>query len=122
MKEAMAELKKNVELLVHNAMEEHIAKFLKSGTFDEIVNLYRLPTVILAFTNCRKKVKSQYPEVDVTKGCTIFPPNFDFKFVAVEEKVAEVKGTEEEGNQPPPPVEVHTIPLEEGQPTHLEAG
>ncbi|GKU94992.1 hypothetical protein SLEP1_g8410 [Rubroshorea leprosula] len=67
MKESEVELKKNVKkLLAHNAMEEHIAKFLKSGTFDNIMNLYRLPTAILAFTDCRKKVKAQYPEVDVT--------------------------------------------------------
>ncbi|GKV29469.1 hypothetical protein SLEP1_g38396 [Rubroshorea leprosula] len=136
MKEAMTELKKNVELLVHNATEEHIANFLKSGMFDEIVNLYRLPTAILTFTDCRKKVKSQYLEVDVTsitfdeqeegaeengesmsvdfrskvklrwdhdtQGRTIFPPHFDFKFVAVEEEVAEVE--------------------EEDQPAHLEVG
>ncbi|GKV35767.1 hypothetical protein SLEP1_g43987 [Rubroshorea leprosula] len=65
MKEAKVELKKNMELLVHNAIEKHIVEFLKSGKFDEKVNLYWLPTTILAFTDCRKKVKSQYPKVDV---------------------------------------------------------
>ncbi|GKU89882.1 hypothetical protein SLEP1_g3958 [Rubroshorea leprosula] len=41
MKEAVVELKKNVQLL--------------------------LPTAILAFTDCRKKVEAEYPEVDITK-------------------------------------------------------
>ncbi|GKV24901.1 hypothetical protein SLEP1_g34442 [Rubroshorea leprosula] len=66
MKKAIVELKKNVNLLVHNAMKEHIVRFLKSSTFDNIVNLYRLSTAILAFSDCRKKVKPQHPELDVT--------------------------------------------------------
>ncbi|GKV44661.1 hypothetical protein SLEP1_g51823 [Rubroshorea leprosula] len=66
MKKGVAELKKNVNLLVHNGMEEHIDNFLNSSTFENILKLYRLPTAIVAFTNCRKKVKAQYPEVDVT--------------------------------------------------------
>ncbi|GKV22104.1 hypothetical protein SLEP1_g32000 [Rubroshorea leprosula] len=65
--EAYMELKKNVQLLVHNGMEEHISNFVSSSSFDSIVNLYRLPTAILAFTNCRKKVKAEYPEMDITK-------------------------------------------------------
>ncbi|GKV00923.1 hypothetical protein SLEP1_g13531 [Rubroshorea leprosula] len=66
MRKGAAELKKNVSLLVHNGMEEHIDNFLNSSTFEGILKLYRLPTAILAFTDCRKKVKAQYPEVDVT--------------------------------------------------------
>ncbi|GKV45239.1 hypothetical protein SLEP1_g52348 [Rubroshorea leprosula] len=66
MNQGMVELKKNVELLVHNGMEEHIGNFLNSSIFENIINFYRLPTVILTFTDCRKKVKAQYPEVDVT--------------------------------------------------------
>ncbi|GKV35986.1 hypothetical protein SLEP1_g44173 [Rubroshorea leprosula] len=65
MKKGAAELKKNVNLLVHNGMEEHIGNFLNSSTFKNIINLYRLPTAIVAFTDCRKKVKAQYLEVDV---------------------------------------------------------
>ncbi|GKV48653.1 hypothetical protein SLEP1_g55454 [Rubroshorea leprosula] len=65
-KKGAAELKKNVNLLVHNGMEEHIGNFLNSSTFENIINLYRLSIAILAFTDCRKKVKVQYPEVDVT--------------------------------------------------------
>ncbi|GKU96468.1 hypothetical protein SLEP1_g9700 [Rubroshorea leprosula] len=64
--EEPAELKKNVNLLVHNGMEEHIGNFLNSSTFEDLLKLYRLPTAIVAFTDCRKKVKAQYPEVDVT--------------------------------------------------------
>ncbi|GKV51174.1 hypothetical protein SLEP1_g57844 [Rubroshorea leprosula] len=67
MKEAVVELKKNVQLLVHNEMEEHISNFVNSSSFDNIVNLYRLLTAILAFTDCRKKVKAEYPKVDITK-------------------------------------------------------
>ncbi|GKV30659.1 hypothetical protein SLEP1_g39448 [Rubroshorea leprosula] len=66
MRKGVAELKKNVNLLVHNGMKEHIGNFLDSSTFENILNLYRLPTAILAFTDCRKKVKAQYLEVDVT--------------------------------------------------------
>ncbi|GKV43253.1 hypothetical protein SLEP1_g50567 [Rubroshorea leprosula] len=66
MRKGAAELKKNVNLLVHNGMEEHISNFLNSSTFQNILKLYRLPTAIVAFTDCRKKVKAQYPEVDVT--------------------------------------------------------
>ncbi|GKU89773.1 hypothetical protein SLEP1_g3867 [Rubroshorea leprosula] len=66
LKKGAVELKNNVELLVHNGMEGHIGNFLNSSTFEGILKLYRLPTAILAFTDCRKKVKAQYPEVDVT--------------------------------------------------------
>ncbi|GKV48212.1 hypothetical protein SLEP1_g55038 [Rubroshorea leprosula] len=159
MKEVVVELKKNVQLLVHNGMEEHISNFVNSSSFDNIVNLYRLPTAILAFTDCRKKVKAEYPEVNITKitfgkqeeeveengesmsanfrpqiklrwdrdvqGRTVFPPNFDFEFVAVEEEEAEVKGaevgakvkgTEVDESQPPLQVEVHPVPSDDEQP------
>ncbi|GKV27720.1 hypothetical protein SLEP1_g36856 [Rubroshorea leprosula] len=66
MRKGATELKKNVNLLVHNEMEEHIGNFLNSSTFENILKLYRLPTVIVAFTDYRKKVKAQYPKVDVT--------------------------------------------------------
>ncbi|GKV01653.1 hypothetical protein SLEP1_g14190 [Rubroshorea leprosula] len=58
MRKAALELKKNVDLLVHNGMEEHIGNFLNSNTFEDILKLYRLPTAIVAFTDCRKKVKA----------------------------------------------------------------
>ncbi|GKU96675.1 hypothetical protein SLEP1_g9887 [Rubroshorea leprosula] len=154
--EAYVELKKNVQLLVHNGMKEHISNFLSHSSFDDIVNLYRLPTAIIAFTDCRKKVKIEHLEVDITKitfeeqeegveengesmsadfrpqiklrwdhdadGRTIFPPHFDFEFVAVEDDEAEVEedkveakveGTEVDESQPVPEVEVHPVPSDD---------
>ncbi|GKV01719.1 hypothetical protein SLEP1_g14260 [Rubroshorea leprosula] len=139
MKEAFVELKENVQMLVHNGMKEHINNFISSSSFDNIVNLYRLPTTIIAFTNCRKKVKAEYPEVDITKitfgeqeegveendGRVVFPPKFDFEFVAVEEEGAEVdedeveagvEGTEVDESQPVPEVEIHLVPSDDEQP------
>ncbi|GKV11425.1 hypothetical protein SLEP1_g22686 [Rubroshorea leprosula] len=66
MKKGAAELKKNVNLLVHNGMEEYIGRFLNSSVFENVINLYRLPTAIVAFIDCTKKVKAQNPKVDVT--------------------------------------------------------
>ncbi|GKV21715.1 hypothetical protein SLEP1_g31669 [Rubroshorea leprosula] len=130
MTEAFKELKGNMQKLVHNGMKEHISNFLSSSWFDSIVNLYRLPTAIIAFTDCRKKVKAAYPEVDVTKvtfgeqeegveedgesmsadfrpqiklrweddadDLAVFPSQFDFEFLAVEEEEAEVEENEVE--------------------------
>ncbi|GKV04798.1 hypothetical protein SLEP1_g16906 [Rubroshorea leprosula] len=158
-KEAFLELKGNVQTLVHNGMKEHISNFISSSSFDNIVNLYRLPTAIIAFTDCRKKVKDAYPEVDVTKvtfdeqeegveedgesmsadfrpqiklrweddanGRAVFPPQFDFEFVAVEDEGAEVEGDEMEArveeaevgeSQPAPEVEIHPVPSDDEQP------
>ncbi|GKV02752.1 hypothetical protein SLEP1_g15147 [Rubroshorea leprosula] len=67
MKDAFVELKENVQMLVHNGMKEHISNFISSSSFDNIINLYRLPTAIIAFTDYRKKVKAKYPKVDITK-------------------------------------------------------
>ncbi|GKV41397.1 hypothetical protein SLEP1_g48939 [Rubroshorea leprosula] len=112
-----------LKLKVNNSVEEHVEGFLKSSTFEDIVNLYRLPTAIVAFSDCRKKVKLQYPDVDVTKltfgdqvgeveengesstadfrpevtlkwdrdsrGQTILPSKFSFKFVAVNDEGSE---------------------------------
>ncbi|GKV48209.1 hypothetical protein SLEP1_g55035 [Rubroshorea leprosula] len=155
LKKGAVELKKNVELLVHNGMEGHIGNFLNSNTFESILELYRLPTAILAFTDCRKKVKAQYPEVDMTtvtfgeqeegveedgeslcadfqpliklrwehdaEGCTIFPPDFEAKLVAVKgeeegEEEAQGAGVEDQAAlakvQPP---EVHPVSSDEVQ-------
>ncbi|GKU87837.1 hypothetical protein SLEP1_g2171 [Rubroshorea leprosula] len=159
MTEAFKELKGNMWNLVHNGMKEHISNFVSSSSFDSIVNLYRLPTTIIAFTDCRKKVKAEYPEVDVMKitfgeqeegveedgesmsadfhpqiklrwendadGLAVFPPQFDFEFVAVEEEGAEVEegemeagveGTEVGEVQPVPEVEIHLVPFDDEQP------
>ncbi|GKU93065.1 hypothetical protein SLEP1_g6698 [Rubroshorea leprosula] len=158
-KEAFLELKENVQTLVHNGMKEHINNFISSSSFDNIVNLYRLPTAIIAFTDCRKKVKAEYPEVDITKitfgeqeegveedgesmsadfrpqiklrwehdanGRAVFPPQFDFEFVAVREEGAEVEEDEMEAGvegakvdecQPVPEVEIHPVPSDDEQP------
>ncbi|GKV06275.1 hypothetical protein SLEP1_g18174 [Rubroshorea leprosula] len=155
-KEAFLELKENVQTLVHNGMKEHISNFISSSSFDNIVNLYRLPTTIIAFTDYRKKVKAEYPEVDITKitfgeqeegveedgesmsgdfcpqinlrwehdanGRAVFPPQFDFEFVAVEEEGVEVEGDEVEAgvegaevdeSEPVPEVEIHPVPSDD---------
>ncbi|GKU99434.1 hypothetical protein SLEP1_g12287 [Rubroshorea leprosula] len=65
MKESEAKLKKKVKLLVNNGIEEHIANFLNSSSFDNIVNLYRLPIAILAFIDCRKKESQPLPQVEI---------------------------------------------------------
>ncbi|GKV43030.1 hypothetical protein SLEP1_g50371 [Rubroshorea leprosula] len=126
MNKGVVELKKNVNLLVHNGLEEHIGNFLDFSTFENIINLYRLLTAILAFTDYRKKVKAQYPEVDVTtvtfEGCTIFPPAFDAEFVAVEEE-EEVQDAEVEDQADPaevqPPI-VHLVSSDEVHPAPPE--
>ncbi|GKU90959.1 hypothetical protein SLEP1_g4896 [Rubroshorea leprosula] len=158
-KEAFLELKENVQTLVHNGMKEHISNFISSSSFDNIINLYRLPTAIIAFTDCRKKVKAEYPKVDITKitfgeqeegveedgesmstdfrpqiklrwehdanGRAVFPPQFDFEFVAVGEEGAEVEedemeagveGAEVDESQPVPEVEIHPVPSDDEQP------
>ncbi|GKV03831.1 hypothetical protein SLEP1_g16074 [Rubroshorea leprosula] len=106
-----------------------------------------------------KKVKAEYPEVDITKitfgeqeegveedgesmsanfrpqiklrwehdanGRAVFPPQFDFEFVAVEEERAEVEedeveagveGAEVDESQPIPEVEIHPVPSDDEQP------
>ncbi|GKV44077.1 hypothetical protein SLEP1_g51304 [Rubroshorea leprosula] len=126
-KEAFLELKGNVQTLVHNGMKEHISNFISSSSFDNIVNLYQLSTAI---TDCRKKVKAEYPEIklrweDDANGHAVFPPQFNFEFVAVEEEGAEVEedemearveGAEVDENQPGPEVEIHPVPSDDDQP------
>ncbi|GKV41375.1 hypothetical protein SLEP1_g48918 [Rubroshorea leprosula] len=125
-KEAFLELKGNVQTLVHNGMKEHIGNFISSNSFDNIVNLYRLPTAIIAFTDCRKKVKTVYPEVDVTRI------TFGEQEAGVEEdgemeeeEEAEVErggveagadGAEVDKRQPAPEVEIHPVPSDDDQP------
>ncbi|GKV39514.1 hypothetical protein SLEP1_g47272 [Rubroshorea leprosula] len=91
-----------LELKVHNSVEEHVEGFLRSSTFEDIVNLYRLPTAIVAFSDCRKKVEEDeesstadfHPEITLkwerdSRGQTILPPKFSFEFVVVEEERTE---------------------------------
>ncbi|GKV48759.1 hypothetical protein SLEP1_g55554 [Rubroshorea leprosula] len=130
-KEAFLELKGNVQTLVHNGMKEHIGNFISSSSFDNIVNLYRLPTAIIAFTYCRKKVKAEYPEVDITKitfgeqeeGVEEDGESMSADFL--EDEGAEVEGGEMEArveeaevgeSQPAPEVEIHPVPSDDEQP------
>ncbi|GKV48646.1 hypothetical protein SLEP1_g55445 [Rubroshorea leprosula] len=62
----LAEVRKSAELAIHNSVEGHVSNFVKSATFAKVVDLYRLPTLVMAFADYRKKVKAQNPEVDVT--------------------------------------------------------
>ncbi|GKV18275.1 hypothetical protein SLEP1_g28680 [Rubroshorea leprosula] len=123
MKEAFLKLKENVQTLVHNGMKEHISNFISSNSFDNIVNLYRLPTAIIAFTNCRKKVKAEYPKVDITK--ITFGEQEEGVEEDMEEEGAEVEedeveagveGAEVDDSQPVPEVEIHSIPSDDEQP------
>ncbi|GKV46450.1 hypothetical protein SLEP1_g53434 [Rubroshorea leprosula] len=106
MKEAYMELKKNVQLLVHNGMEEHISNFISSSLFDHIVNIYRLPIAILAFTDCRKKVKAELPSSVEEEGVE----------VEEDEVGAGVEGTEVGESQLAPEVEIHPVLFYDEQP------
>ncbi|GKV51310.1 hypothetical protein SLEP1_g57980 [Rubroshorea leprosula] len=98
MRKGAVELKKNVNLLVHNGMEEHIGNFLNFSVFENIINLW---------------------EHDA-EGRTIFPPAFDAELVVVEEEGEEEEArgarVEDQANlaevQPP---EVHPISSDEVQ-------
>ncbi|GKU90869.1 hypothetical protein SLEP1_g4813 [Rubroshorea leprosula] len=50
------------------AEEEEVREALakRDNELAEVVDLYRLPTLVMAFIDCRKKVKTQNLEVDVT--------------------------------------------------------
>ncbi|GKV02805.1 hypothetical protein SLEP1_g15196 [Rubroshorea leprosula] len=124
MTEAFKELKGNMRKLVHNGMKEHISNFISSSSFDSIVNLYQLPTAIIAFTDCRNKVKAEYPEVDVTKitfgeqeegveenGESMSADFLEEEGAEVEEGEMEagVEGTEVGKVQPAPEVEIHPV-------------
>ncbi|GKU89295.1 hypothetical protein SLEP1_g3451 [Rubroshorea leprosula] len=61
-------------------------------------------------------------------GRTVFPPSFDFEFVAMEEEEAEVEetevgvgveGAEVDESQPPLQVEVLPVPFDDEQPPLL---
>ncbi|GKV49107.1 hypothetical protein SLEP1_g55874 [Rubroshorea leprosula] len=55
----LVEVQKKTKLEVHNSIEQ--------PTFSEIVDLFRMLTLVMAFNDCWKKVKAQNLEVDVTK-------------------------------------------------------
>lgn len=51
---------------MHNSKEQHISEFIKSSMFSKIMDLYQHPTIVLAFINCKKKVKAKNLKVNVT--------------------------------------------------------
>ncbi|GKV27940.1 hypothetical protein SLEP1_g37051 [Rubroshorea leprosula] len=80
-----------LELKVHNSFEEHVAEFLKSNTFEDIVKLYRLPTTIEGeveedgesnIVDFRPKVTLKWDRH--SRSRTIFPLNFSFEFVPMD--------------------------------------
>lgn len=52
------EMERDAELQIHSYMEKHISNFVKSNTCLNIVDLYRLLIMVLAFDNCRKRAKA----------------------------------------------------------------
>ncbi|GKU98064.1 hypothetical protein SLEP1_g11116 [Rubroshorea leprosula] len=111
-RESEVELKKKVQLLVHNGMEEHIGNFINSGTFDNVEGVEENGESLSADFQPQIKLRWDHDE----EGGSVFPPNFDFEFVAVVEEEGEAEGAEVEKSQPPPPVEVHLVPSKEQQP------
>ncbi|GKV42200.1 hypothetical protein SLEP1_g49637 [Rubroshorea leprosula] len=131
-KEAFLELKENVQTLVHNGMKEHISNFISSSSFDNI----NIPKITFGeqeegveedgesmSTDFRPQIKLRWE--DDANGRAVFPPQFDFEFVAVEEEGAEVEedkmeagveGVEVDESQPVPEVEIHPIPSDDEQP------
>ncbi|GKV51703.1 hypothetical protein SLEP1_g58334 [Rubroshorea leprosula] len=88
MKEAVVELKKNVQLLVHMGWR--------------------------SISATSRKVKVEYPKVDITK-ITFGKKEEGVKENSeiVEKEQEEVEGAGVEENQPPLPVEVHSVPSDE---------
>ncbi|GKV05232.1 hypothetical protein SLEP1_g17265 [Rubroshorea leprosula] len=57
----MEEMECDVEVQIHNVLEKHIFDFVKSSTFGNIVDLYPLLAMVLAFnSDYRKRVKAQH--------------------------------------------------------------
>ncbi|GKV15593.1 hypothetical protein SLEP1_g26370 [Rubroshorea leprosula] len=76
-----------LELEVHNFVERHLANFLKSSTFENIVNLYQVEVK----ENGESSIVDFHPKIELkwdrdSRGRIIYPPNFDFKFISVDDK------------------------------------
>ncbi|GKV13384.1 hypothetical protein SLEP1_g24394 [Rubroshorea leprosula] len=126
MNDAFMELKENVQMLVHNGMKEHINNFISSNSFDNIITFGEQEERVeengeSMLADFRPQIKLRWDhDVD---GRTVFPPKFDFKFLAVEEEGAEVEEDEvearvegaEQPTQPPLPAEYE--PVEPPPPT-----
>ncbi|GKV22548.1 hypothetical protein SLEP1_g32410 [Rubroshorea leprosula] len=62
----VAKLVNKKKKLCEDELDKRDKELEESSTFSEIVDLHRLPTMVLAFTNYKKMVKAQHPKVDVT--------------------------------------------------------
>ncbi|GKV04477.1 hypothetical protein SLEP1_g16632 [Rubroshorea leprosula] len=119
MTEAFKELKGNMRKLVHNGMKEHISNFISSSSFDSIQDGGVEEDGESMSADFRPQIKLRWE--DDADGLAVFPPQFDFEFVAVEEERAEVEEDEMEGGgrdggrnkqqptQPPPPAEQELV-------------
>ncbi|GKV01944.1 hypothetical protein SLEP1_g14450 [Rubroshorea leprosula] len=65
-KEKLATSKKAVKLEEKKKKRCEEALTKRESELAEVVDLCRLPTLVMAFIDCRKKVKAQNPKVDVT--------------------------------------------------------
>ncbi|GKV43073.1 hypothetical protein SLEP1_g50413 [Rubroshorea leprosula] len=140
MKEAFVELKENVQTLVHNGMKEHINNFISSSSLQEEgkAEYPEVDITKITFEEQEEGVEEDgesmsadfRPQIKLrwehdANGRAVFPPQFDFEFVVVEEEGAEVEedeveagveGTEVDESQPVPEVEIHPVPSEDEQP------
>ncbi|GKV27722.1 hypothetical protein SLEP1_g36858 [Rubroshorea leprosula] len=66
LREELASMKKAVKLAKKKKKICKDELYKRDKVLEEIVDLYRLATMVLAFIDCKKKVKAQYLEVDVT--------------------------------------------------------
>ncbi|GKV42057.1 hypothetical protein SLEP1_g49506 [Rubroshorea leprosula] len=91
----LVEVKKKAKLVVHNSMEQHVSNFIESAMFSEIVDLYCMPTLVLAFTDYRKKWEQDEAGQAVSLSC------IEYKFIIVDEEEVEVpEGTKVGDNAP----------------------
>ncbi|GKV39369.1 hypothetical protein SLEP1_g47148 [Rubroshorea leprosula] len=122
MTEAFKELKGNMQKLVHNGMKEHISNFISSSLFDSIEGGVEEDGESMS-VDFRPQIELRWE--DDADGLVVFPPQFDFEFVAVEEEGAEVEedgveagveGAEVDESQPVPEVEIHPVPSDDEEP------
>ncbi|GKV04960.1 hypothetical protein SLEP1_g17037 [Rubroshorea leprosula] len=131
MKDAFVELKENVQKLVHNGMKEHINNFISSCSFDNIVNLSPSAEQEEGVEEDGESMSADFcPQIKLrwehdADRRAIFPPQFDFEFIAMEDEGAEVEedevearvgGTEMDESQPVQEVEIHPVPSDDEQP------
>ncbi|GKU93220.1 hypothetical protein SLEP1_g6828 [Rubroshorea leprosula] len=138
MTEAFLELKENVQTLVHNGMKEHISNFISSSSKKVKAEYPKVDITKITFGEQEEGVEEDsesmsadfHPQIKLrwehdANGRAIFPPQFNFEFVAVGEEGAEVEedemeagveGAEVDESQPVPKVEIHSVPSDDEQP------